>query len=180
MLITDEYRKLNESLHETNKHYGTNGHRWATQIEGLAKMIGTTDVLDYGCGKSSLAQNLPFTIKQYDPAIAKYAELPQPADIVVCTDVLEHIEPECLEDVLNDICRLSIQAVFLVIARHAAKKVLEDGRNAHLIQENDMWWLGHLLPRFHLLQFSSGGISFDANSPDVLEYLVIGSPRIKL
>lgn len=180
MLITDEYRKLNERLHETNKHYGTSGHKWAQQIQGLAKMVGSTDLLDYGCGKSTLAQNLPFSIQQYDPAILKYSAAPVPADIVVCTDVLEHIEPDCVKDVLLDICKLTKQLAFLVIANRPAKKILEDGRNAHLIQENEMWWLGHIMPLFHLLQFSSSGIAVDPENSGVLEYVVIGSPRLNL
>lgn len=180
MLITDEYRKLNEKLHETNKGYGTSGHKWAQQIAGLAKMVGTTDILDYGCGKSTLAQNLPFSINQYDPAIAKYSMAPEPADIVVCTDVLEHIEPECIVEVLRDICRLSKQMTFLCIANRPAKKTLEDGRNAHLIQENDIWWLGHILPLFHLLQFNSSGIAVDPENSGVLEYVLIASPRVTI
>lgn len=179
MLITDEYRKLNERLHETNKHYGTSGHKWAQQIQGIAKMVGSTDLLDYGCGKSTLAQNLPFTINQYDPAIPKYSERPKAADIVVCTDVLEHIEPECIADVLMDIRDLTKEVMFLVIANRPAKKTLEDGRNAHLIQEDERWWLGHLLPLFHILQFASSGIAVDPENSGVLEYVVIGSPRFR-
>lgn len=180
MLITDEYKKLNERLHETNKHYGAGGHKWAHQIIGLTEMLGSTDILDYGCGKSTLAQNLPFPIKQYDPCIPKYSLAPEPAELVICTDVLEHIEPDCVVDVLRDICRLSKSMTFLVIANRPAKKVLEDGRNAHLIQENEMWWLGHILPLFHLLQFGSSGIAVDPKSTGVLEYVLIGSPRVKL
>lgn len=180
MYITEDYRKLNEKLHETNKHYGAGGHKWASQIQGLAKMVGTTDILDYGCGKSTLAQNLPFSIKQYDPCIPKYSNLPEPADMVVCTDVLEHIEPECIDDVLRHICQLTKSMAFLVIANRPAKKTLEDGRNAHLIQENEMWWLSKYLPLFHLLQFGSSGIAIDPKSTGVLEYVLIGSPRVQL
>lgn len=171
MLITEEYKLLNEKLHETNKGYGTSGAKWAPHIEGFAKMVGTTDVLDYGCGKSTLAQNLPFTIKQYDPAIPKYSSTPEAADIVVCTDVLEHIEPELVDNVIRDIRELTNKAAFLVIANRPAKKVLEDGRNAHLIQENEEWWLNKLFPWFNLLQFSSNGVGPDA------EYLIVLSPK---
>lgn len=180
MLITEEYRKLNERLHETNKHYGTSGHKWASQIQGACKMVGSTDVLDYGCGKSTLSQNLPFTINQYDPAVPKYAELPQPADIVVCTDVLEHIEPECIDAVLADLCRVTKQLGFFVVANRPAKKTLEDGRNAHLIQQDESWWLNKLMPLFHILQFASSGIAVNPESSDVLEYLLVVSPRINI
>lgn len=177
MLITEEYKNLNQKLHETNKSYGTSGHKWANPIIGLCEMIKSKDVLDYGCGKSTLAQNLPFEIKQYDPAIPKYSESPEPAHIVVCTDVLEHIEPECLDDVLADIRRLTKSICFLGIANRPAVKVLEDGRNAHLIQEDESWWLNKLFPLFHIIQFQSNGIPVPGESNDMLEYLVIGTPK---
>lgn len=180
MLITDEYKELNEKLHESNKHYGAGGHKWATQLVGLAKMVGTQDILDYGCGKSTLAQNLPFKIQQYDPCIPKYASEPEPADIVICTDVLEHIEPECVVDVLVHISKLTKKLAFLVIANRPAKKVLEDGRNAHLIQENEVWWLERILPLFHLLQFASSGIAVDTKNDGMLEYVLVVSPRFNL
>lgn len=179
MLISDDYKKLNQSLHESNKHYGTSGHKWAQQILQMCKMANSQDVLDYGCGKSTLAQNLPFPIKQYDPAIEKYSQLPKPADIVVCTDVLEHIEPECVVDVLKHIANLTNKLAFLGMANGPAKKILDDGRNAHLIQENELWWLGHILPLFHLLHFSSSGIAVDTTNEGVLEYILVVSPRFK-
>src|ERR1700693_4012363 len=96
-LITDEYRKLNEELHISNKHYGVSGVYYLNDIAKLLQKMDTQDLLDYGREKTTLAQNLPFTIKKYDPTIQKYKHLPAPADLVVCTDVLEHIEPEMLD-----------------------------------------------------------------------------------
>jgi 2-polyprenyl-3-methyl-5-hydroxy-6-metoxy-1,4-benzoquinol methylase len=65
---------------------------------------------------------------------------PEPHDIVACTDVLEHIEPDCLDDVLKDIRRCTKKVAFLLIATRPAIKVLADGRNAHLIQQPYTWW----------------------------------------
>lgn len=178
MLITPEYQKLNEELHESNKHYGTSGHKWAKDVLGLCgpKCFDTQDVLDYGCGKSTLALNLPFDIKQYDPAIPKYAERPEPADLVVCTDVLEHVEYECLDEVLNDIYSLCKKGVFLMIHNGPAKKTLEDGRNAHIIQEEEGFWLGAICARFRLLQFGASGVS--TGKDDCVEYVFVGKPRL--
>jgi S-adenosylmethionine:diacylglycerol 3-amino-3-carboxypropyl transferase len=69
---------------------------------------------------------------------------PEPHDIVVCTDVLEHIEPDCLDDVLADIRRCTKKAALLVVATRPAMKTLSDGRNAHLIQEDFKWWEPHI------------------------------------
>jgi len=177
MLITKEYKDLNAKMHEDKKGYGSHGQRWAQHILTLAKGMNTQDILDYGCGKSTLAANLPYDIKQYDPAIPKHSELPEPADLVVCTDVLEHIEPECLDDVLNHIYNLCKKGVFLVIHNGPAMKHLADGRNAHLIQKNEVWWLGTLLPRFELLTFTAQVGETHSDEHNVLEYLIVGSKR---
>lgn len=150
MLITEHYKQLNADLHKSNQSYGMSGGKWANQIAELSIALDTRDVLDYGCGKSTLALNLPFQINQYDPAIAKYAKRPDPADIVVCTDVLEHIEPDCLDSVLDDLRRLMKKVGFFTVATRPARKTLGDGRNAHLIQENYRWWLPRLLDRFEI------------------------------
>ncbi len=155
MLITKDYKNLNSKLHESNKAYGVSGKKWAIQISELASVLNTRDVLDYGCGKSTLANNMPFKIHQYDPAIEKYTELPKPADIVVCTDVLEHVEPECLDNVLEHLKSLVNKVGFFTIATRPAKKVLADGRNAHLIQENYRWWLNKLLNNFDIQNFNT-------------------------
>jgi hypothetical protein len=83
--------------------------------------------------------------------------VPDPADIVACTDVLEHIEPECLEDVLADLRRVTKKMGFFTIATRPAKKFLSDGRNAHLIQQDARWWLEKLWAKFHVQQFNDLG-----------------------
>lgn len=153
MLISEEYRDLNAELHKRNKHYGTTGKEFAPQIRDLAEALKTKDLLDYGCGKGTLAMNLPYDIHQYDPAIPEYATPPEPADIVICTDTLEHIEPDCLDTVLDDLARLTKLLFFGSVATIPAFKHLPDGRNAHLIVESDMWWLEKLSKRFVLRHF---------------------------
>jgi 2-polyprenyl-3-methyl-5-hydroxy-6-metoxy-1,4-benzoquinol methylase len=156
-LISEEYRKLNEQLHETNKHYGTSGQLYVSDIIGILKNLQTQDVLDYGCGKSTLAQNLPFSIKQYDPAVPKYAAQPDPADLVVCTDVLEHIEPEMIDDVLKHLAKLTKKAGYFTACTVAAQKTLADGRNAHLIVKPPIWWIHKIDEHFEILNFTKKG-----------------------
>ena len=148
MLITTEYIELNKQLHGSCPTYGTTGNKWAARVIAIAADRGTKDVLDYGCGKSTLASSLPFPISQYDPGIPEHSDIPQPADIVVCTDVLEHIEPACLDAVLADIRRLMKVAGVISISTHRASKELPDGRNAHLIQKPGDWWLDKLKTLF--------------------------------
>lgn len=165
-LITNEYCELNKQLHNDNKTYGTSGWKWATHIINLTKEYKTQDVLDYGCGKSTLQEKLSFNITQYDPAILEFSQKPIQHDIIVCTDVLEHIEPECLDGVLNDLRNLTKKVVFLTVATRPACKTLADGRNAHLTIENKDWWLKKLENRFNIVE------TFGSER----EFTVIGTP----
>ncbi len=177
MLITDEYKKLNEQMHVEKKAYGTSGVKLANYVRGISESIGTTDILDYGCGKGTLAANLPFDIKQYDPCIAEHCTPPEPADIVICSDVLEHIEPDCLLDVLDDLYRVTKQSILLVIHHGPANKHLPDGRNAHLIQEDEQFWLTLVMQRFVVRMFHAQQVKDEDREKIVLEYRIVAEPR---
>jgi 2-polyprenyl-3-methyl-5-hydroxy-6-metoxy-1,4-benzoquinol methylase len=141
-MISPEYRQLNEGLHQSNSLYGTGGAAHKDKILELFDKYNTQDALDYGCGKGKLAEVLP--VKQYDPAIPEHSKLPEPADIVICSDVLEHIEPEYLDGVLNHLRELTRTAGYFVISLREASKTLPDGRNAHLIVQPAIWWIAKL------------------------------------
>ena len=94
MLITPEYRALNAELHARVPAYGTGGHKWASTIREIVQRTGAKSVLDYGCGKGTLRKvRRPIRVHEYDPAIPAKANLPASAGVVVCTDVMEHVEP---------------------------------------------------------------------------------------
>lgn len=159
MLISEAYKEQNKQLHSTT-NYGAGGYRWASSVAELCGKLGSQDVLDYGCGKKTLERALGFEIRNYDPCIEGLDAAPLPARVVVCTDVLEHIEPDHLDDVLDDLERVVLDYGFFVIANRAAKKTLPDGRNAHLIQEGPRWWLPKLCQRFEIVQVTNLGHEF--------------------
>lgn len=139
-LISDDYRDLNARLHRDNLAYGVGGGKHAEVVGKLVESTKAKSVLDYGAGKGYLAKALDFPIWEYDPAIPEKSASPRAADLVVCTDVLEHIEPEKLGDVLRDLKRCVKQLGYFVIHTGPAHKTLPDGRNTHLIQQNQAWW----------------------------------------
>jgi len=161
-LITSEYAALQTAFHEQRPDYGVSGSKYVEPVLNFAEKLKTRDILDYGCGKATLQKGLPFPIQNYDPCRLEYTRRPTPANLVVCTDVLEHIEIDCLKDVLDDITSLTLQVLFVNVACRPAKKFLPDGRNAHLIQETPNWWLTWLLPRFSLHSFQAGNGDFTA------------------
>lgn len=154
-LITDGYADLNRQLHASNLRYGAGGARWAEDVRRLAKRVGDDcTILDYGCGKGTLRAALPdLDIRCYDPAFERYSARPEPADLVACTDVLEHIEPELLDNVLEDIALLTRQLAFFVVCMRYAKKRLPDGRNAHLIVRPAPWWVDRISHFFDIEEF---------------------------
>ncbi len=156
MLITEDYADQNRQLHLMREDYGSyGGMRFAGEVFRLCAELETTDVLDYGCGKATLNQQLPFAVQCYDPCLPKYEEEPSPADIVVCTDVLEHVEPECIEDVLEHIHSLTKKVLLLNVAMYEAEKQLPDGRNAHVLVRPLEWWQDMLRPDWETLMMQS-------------------------
>jgi hypothetical protein len=156
-LISAAYRSLNAQLHHANMAYGVGGGEHATVVKKIVTKLGAQSVLDYGCGKGYLAHALPFPIWEYDPAIPEKAQAPRPADVVVCTDVLEHVEPEKLPAVLGDLQRCIKQVGYLVIHTGPAAKTLPDGRNAHLIQQAAPVWETELRRWFQVTLLQTTG-----------------------
>ena len=151
MLITAEYAALNAEHHRLCASYGVRGGNAANLVH-VAEQMGTRDVLDYGCGKGNLSRQMPWQIKEYDPAIPGKEHQAEPADIVICRDVLEHVEPECLEAVLADLARCVKRMGFFSMATGPSWDVLPDGRNAHLIQQPIEWWRERLSRHFCVAQ----------------------------
>lgn len=139
-LISQEYIELNQKLHRDNPGYGMGGAKHKDTVIKLSKELGTTSILDYGAGKMQLAKSLDFPIWSYDPAVSEISEAPKPADIVVCTDCLEHIEPDKLQFVLDDLKYCIKKVGYFVISTRQAAKTYSNGKNTHLIVKGKEWW----------------------------------------
>jgi hypothetical protein len=159
-LISDEYRRLQQELHK-NPNYGVASTHFAPQVAKVMNANAVESLLDYGAGKGRLGDTLmgqrmvdhPFRLQQYDPAIPHWAETPEPTEMVACIDVLEHIEPKLLENVLDDLQRVTREIGFFTVSTVLAEKTLADGRNAHLIVEGPEFWLPKFMERFELHSF---------------------------
>jgi len=142
-LISEAYLAQQRWLHEQPQGYGGKGARWADTVAWVAHRYDAFSILDYGCGQGTLAKALcarGLHCREYDPAIPGKDARPGFADMVVCTDVLEHIEPAKLIAVLSHIRSLARKVAFLVVSLREANKSLPDGRNAHLIVRPPAWW----------------------------------------
>lgn len=159
MIISDEYRELQRSIHDSDANYGNSSVNFAPILAELMQQTGCTELLDYGAGKGRLGDTLrdllprPVTTHHYDPARPSWAARPDPCDLVACIDVLEHVELLLLDAVLDDLQRVTVGAGFFTVHTGPALRILPDGRNAHIIQQPVRWWLPKLLNRFELLNY---------------------------
>jgi hypothetical protein len=149
--ISRDYIYQNRLLHSMDPDYGLSGANYISRVRDLYHDIDARTLLDYGCGKGALGMALDFPIWEYDPAIEGKDRSARPADLVTCIDVLEHIEPEFLEETLQDLKRCTKKMCFVVLNTGKSGKTLPDGRNTHLIQQSMEWWLGRLSKYFDLL-----------------------------
>jgi hypothetical protein len=153
-MITEAYRTLNAQLHARQRDFGTSGAKWAPLVLELVHRLGARDVLDYGCGKQTLAGLIGHAVecRGYDPAIDHLVARPRPADLVTCTDVMEHVEPAFVAQVLDDVAGLARLGAFFVISCVRGTRRLPNGRFAHLSVHDRKWWRALIAARFASLE----------------------------
>jgi cyclopropane fatty-acyl-phospholipid synthase-like methyltransferase len=141
-MISQEYAKQNRAIHATHVMWGASAIRYLEEITAHARHLNARTILDYGCGKGTLKIYLPkdLQVLEYDPGIPGKDRIPGMVDMVVSTDVLEHVEPEHVDATLVELGNLSVKGAFLLIALIPAGTWLPDGRNAHLSVHPPAWW----------------------------------------
>lgn len=156
--ISREYADLNRALHEANDDYGGGRFADAPGSVKVCRLLNARELLDYGCGKGQLRQQIlslapDIAVHEYDPAVPGKSTPPTRGfPLVVCFDVLEHVEPEKLSDVVAHIAELTEIAAYIGVHNGPAQKVLSDGRNAHLIQHPPDWWQSLLTEKHFTLK----------------------------
>lgn len=152
MKITEPYRIEREIKH-LDPEYGCERSAHAPLVSQMVDRLGVTELLDYWCGKAWLAKNLKAAhqvkIQCYDPAVPGFAGDAIPMQMVACCDVLQDVEPECLDAVLDDLERVtSVVGYFSILDS-------KDGK----ITESLAWWLEKIMARFdlHTLQRTPAG-----------------------
>ena len=156
--LLDSYKELHK---EEGKFRGISLVPLVPTLMNITKENNCKTLLDYGCGKA-----IPYSKKEcksiglkkpvqelcnldsfdlYDPAYPKYNKLSKKKyDIVVCTDVMEHIAEQDIDYVLKDILSHSKKAVFLNISCQPALKHFKEGKfkgqNVHISVFDGVWW----------------------------------------
>ena len=188
-LISDVQRQLNAALHQQDGNFGNraDGAGLASHLPAALQRMHElgicSSVLDYGTGKGALVERLraelpaAMAVQGYDPAMPAFAAKPSaPADILICLDVLEHIEMASIDAVLRDIHALTRQFCYLVIDLQPAVKTLADGRNAHILLAPPEWWVGRVAQLFPCQ--ASFPVMHRAGVPQKLVIAAAHSPQV--
>lgn len=149
-LMTKPYLETQRRLHRDLPEYGTMAHHYATIVNNMITKLEPKTMLDWACGKGCLGRQIDRPIWEYDAAIPGKDESPPPAEFVTCLDTLEHVEEECLPAVLDDLRRVTQKVLYISIALTPARKILPDGRNAHILLRDADWWRTKLGEFFQL------------------------------
>ena len=157
--ISNEYLEMQRELHK-NKDYGIMSLHFSPIVADVIRKNNIQSVSDYGAGKKNLLLGLRQNgidlteYYPYDPVFPEYGK-PKPADLVCCIDVLEHIEPDKIDNVINELASITINLGVFSIHMGPAGKILTDGRNAHLTQKPSSWWLPKLALYFEIIHLES-------------------------
>lgn len=142
--ISENYKKQLQSIHESSP-FGKRS-KLPKHLDKFIDKIRPASILDFGCGKGRLIDRLledypHISVSGYDPGNKKFDKPLDDVfvDLLISSDVLEHVEPEHIDQTLQYLSTKS-KYIYHLIALSPAKLILPDGRNAHLILESKDWW----------------------------------------
>ena len=153
MKITDTYRKVRE-LQYLDPQNDVEVAMHAPMVSEIINRLKVSELLGYWCGRAQLFQKLrvghDLKLQCYDPAIPGFAGEAIPMQMVVCVDVLQDVEPECLDAVLDDLKRVTEVVGYFSIRQD---------EDTPLISKDKAWWLDRIMTRWdlHTLQTTPSG-----------------------
>ncbi len=178
-----------EELHRNNPSYGSTSLKFIDEVSAMIDYLNPKSILDYGCGKGTLIDELQKRYPQikchkYDPSIPEYDTIPvSQADMVLNTDVLEHIPVDDIDEVLHSISSIT-QNVYFNLHHGRAAHVLPNGENAHCTVRSPNWYRKKLKQYFNHVELLPGrrhiasvGITFKINEASRNAYLKIVTER---
>jgi hypothetical protein len=145
------YKEAYSEMHQNEKYFpGFSISKHLTRIAELIAQRQPSRIMDYGSGKGfqylvrrvheRWGGMLPYC---YDVGVRQLSTKPEGRfEFIICTDVMEHIEEEDLNDVISDILLSAAQTctAFFSISLVPARKEFPDGRNLHVTIKPKEWW----------------------------------------
>lgn len=153
-LISENHRDTRKTFYESPFVFSNIAEQFSPIVSEIINNNQFTSILEYGAHNTnlvtSLSTNHEIKLRCYDPAIPQFLRRPEAAEMTVCMDFIEKVEPEFLDNTLIDIASLTEQLALFVIQCGPANHPFSDGRDINLTQEPLSWWLSKLLDRFEL------------------------------
>ena len=124
----------------------------ADAIGKVLRQHGCESMIDWGCGRGDAyaSPNKVYhewglkrkDVTLYDPAFERYHEKPtRKADAVVCSDVLEHIPEDEIDDFVLDLFDHARKVVWASVCCRPARKCFPDTDiNLHVTIRPMEWW----------------------------------------
>jgi len=151
--MSDDLLPLYKEMADTGIHFlGLSILQHADEIGKLIKQYEVKKVLDYGCGHGD-QYRAPhrlharwglkwWDVTLYDPSFERIDEQPVGKwDLVVCSDVLEHIPEDQVEDTIGYLFMYARKLVWAsVCCRPAKKNFLGTDINLHVTLKPVAWW----------------------------------------
>jgi len=133
--ISDGYRETVLDMHSKSDWGNSSGQMSGDTIVSFLKSFpDIKTILDYGCGKGSLkiwAEDSGITGREwtlYDPGMPEFQEKPTGKfDLVITTDMLEHVEEKYLDDVIEEINSYTNKYLYNEIACYLARAFFQSG-----------------------------------------------------
>jgi len=142
-LISDKHRENYKAYYQALDGIDERPSRWQPLIEEIANRNSVETILDYGCGGFPRLQRHMegFAVTSYDPALPGFNYLPlNTFDFVVCIDVLEHVEPETLDDVIDYLQGRADKVLLISVSTSPSTKTLPDGSPWHCNVHDRAYW----------------------------------------
>jgi hypothetical protein len=149
--------------------HGLSVMQHAKQIGKLIKEHKIATVLDFGCGRGDAYRSphkLHHTwgiprrnLQLYDPSFPGVDKKPERRfDLVLCSDVLEHIPEEDVQRFIGDLFNHAKVHVWASVCCRAAKKTFPTtGENLHVTVKPFQWWhdtFAEVCPLFPTVTFT--------------------------
>lgn len=151
-------QELYRQMHRSKPGYGAGpGGRDVAVLAQVIRERGLSNaasVVDWGCGTSKVAEKLwpEAKVILYDFAIEGIDDKPTgDHDVLICTDVMEHIPEEEVEGVLSEMRGLADTAIFVIHTGEAHNR-LPNGENCHCTVRPENWWTARLLDHWTIGQ----------------------------
>jgi len=146
--LAEEYAWVHKN---TTTMSGRTTVRNKDKIKAVIEKVNPFNILDYGCGKGwqytrdEVHKEWGVPIPTcYDPYIKEFEKLPGVSakwfDLVLCVDVMEHILPEEVDDVLHEVMFLG-NFVYFHIDTKPALKTFSCGTNFHVSLHSKEEWI---------------------------------------